>query len=584
MNTQNKLYKIAVLFLLLLLGFLIFLLAVFKIVIDNRKLPALKISEKNRAVRGSIITKDGFHIASSKKLYKISVNTKCIDPDKKELFIKLFSIYSGMKEKKIRKILKSKKGNVVLSYAMDQKKANLLRELAKKLYLMDVFIEYEVNGRVIKQGLSVTESGESRLYPYVDILTPVIGYVKKYEENGYTKIDGVKGIEKYYEEKLKPIQDGLIEGYRDIGNNIILNKEAKIKKRIDGFNINLNIPILLQKNLENILDNYKKELNAKEIIAAVMESRSGKILALASSNRFDPKNIRKKDYEFLNAAAIEYSFEPGSVMKPITFALLLENNLVSPYDIVRTYRGRFKLGRKIITDEHKAEWMSAENVIVYSSNIGMAQLAQKLSSIRFFQGLKEFGFSKKTGIDLPYEHTGYIPPLVKFKSRIYKATVGYGYGMKATFMQLLYAYNVFNNNGKAVVPRVANYLSLGNGKQYALPRPSQKKILSVATAARMQKILIKVVEKGTGTAAQVEGIVVGGKTGTAHIVEHRKYVKSYNSSFFGFANDKKNRYTIGVTVIKPKKHYFAAQTAVPIFKEIVELLIDQGYLVPVSGE
>ncbi len=584
MNTQNKLYKIATLFFLLLLGFLIFLLAVFKIVIDDRKLPALKISEKNRAIRGAIVTNDGFNVASSKKLYKISVNTRCIDPNKKELFVKLFSIYSGMEEKKIKKIIGRKRGNVVLSYAMNPKRANLLRELAKKLYLMDVFIEYESNGKVYKQGLSVKESGESRLYPYKDILTPIVGYVRKYEDEGYTRIAGVKGIEKYYEEKLKPIQDGLIEGYRDIGNNIILNRESKIKKRVDGFNVHLNIPILLQKNIENILDRYKKKLRAKEIIAAVMESRSGKIIALASSNRFDPKNIRKRDYESLNASVIEYSFEPGSVMKPITFALLLENSLVSPYDIVRTYNGRFKLGKKIITDEHKEEWMSAENVIVYSSNIGIAQLAQKLSHIQFFQGLKKFGFSRKTEIDLPYEHTGYIPPLSKFKSEVYKATIGYGYGMKATFMQLLKAYNVFNNNGKEVVPRIAGYLSLQDGKQFNLPRRNATKIISVDTAARMNKILVKVVEKGTGVAAKVEGITVGGKTGTAHIVKKGKYAKSYNSSFFGFANDKKNRFTLGVTVIEPKKVYFASQTAVPVFKEIVDVLIDQGYLLPVINE
>ncbi len=584
MNTQSKLYKIATLFFLLLLGFLIFLFAVFKIVIDDRKLPALKISEKNRAIRGAIVTNDGFNVASSKKLYKISVNTRCIDPNKKELFVKLFSIYSGMDHNRIKKVIESKKGNVVLTYAMDPKRANLLRELAKKLYLMDVFIEYESNGKVYKQGLSVKESGESRLYPYQDILTPVVGYVRKYEDEGYTRITGVKGIEKYYEEKLKPIQDGLIEGYRDIGNNIILNRESKIKKRVDGFNVHLNIPILLQKTVENILDRYKKKLRAKEIIAAVMESRSGKIIALASSNRFDPKNIRKRDYESLNASIIEYSFEPGSVMKPITFALLLENSLVSPYDIVRTYNGRFKLGKKIITDEHKEEWMSAENVIVYSSNIGIAQLAQKLSHIQFFQGLKKFGFSRRTEIDLPYEHTGYIPPLSKFKSEIYKATVGYGYGMKATFMQLLKAYNVFNNNGKEVIPRIASYLSLQDGKQFALPRFSAQKVISIGTAARMNKILVKVVEKGTGSAAKIEGIIVGGKTGTAHIVEKGKYVKSYNSSFFGFANDEKNRYTIGVTVIEPKKVYFASQTAVPVFKEIVDVLIDQGYLVPMINE
>lgn len=579
-NTHNKLYKIAALYLLLLFGFIIFLLVIFKIVIEPRKLPSLKIVEKNRATRGSIITKDGFTIASSKKLYKVSVNTRSIDSDKKELFIKLFSIYSGIDQKNIRKILNSKKGNVVLSYAIDQKRANLLRELARKLYLMDVFISYESNKKIIKQGLSVIESGESRLYPYKDILTPIVGYVKKYEENEYTKIGGVKGIERFYEEKLKPIQDGLIKGYRDIGGNIVLNKEATAKRRIDGFNIHLNISMLLQKNLENILDIYKKRLKAKEIIAAIMESRTGKIIAIASTNRFNPKKIRKKDYKSLNASIIEYSFEPGSVMKPITFALLLENSLITPYDIVRTYKGRFKLGKKIITDEHKEEWMSAENVIVYSSNIGIAQLAQKLSHIQFFQGLKKFGFSKKSGIDLPYEHSGSIPPLSKLKSMTYKATVGYGYGMKATFMQLLKAYNVFNNNGKDATPKVANYISLESGKQFALPRFFSKRVISISTAATLNKILIKAVEKGTAKAAKVKGVTVGGKTGTAHIATRGKYVNRYNSSFFGFANDEKNRYTIGVTVIEPKKVYFASQTAVPIFKEIVELLIDQEYLVP----
>ncbi len=580
MKINDKHKKIAILYLLLLFGFLLFLAAVFKIVVDERKMPSLKISEKNRAVRGDIVTADGFRIASSKKLYKVSVNTRCIDPDKRELFVKLFSIYSSIPAKKVEEILNSKRGNVVLSYAMDAKRAYLLKELAKKLYLMDVFISYEVNGRVIKQGLSVKESGESRSYPYRDLLTPVVGYVRKYEDSGYTKVAGVKGIEKFYEERLRPIQDGLIEGYRDIGNNIILNKEAKVKKRIDGYNVHLNIGVTLQKSIENILDEYKKALRADEIVAAVMESGSGKIVALASSNRYYPKKIRYKDYGSLNASAIEYSFEPGSVMKPITFSLLLEHKLVSPYDIVRTYNGRYRLGKKIITDEHKEEWMSAENVIVFSSNIGTAQLAQRLSHIQFFRGLQKFGFSKKSGIDLPYEKSGYIPPLSKFRSEIYKATVGYGYGMRATFMQLLKAYNVFNNNGKMVTPKIASYLSLPNGKQLFISNDSPKKVLSVATAARMNKILIKVVQKGTATAAKVDGITVGGKTGTAHIVERGKYVKSYNSSFFGFANDEKRRYTIGVTVIKPKKHYFASQTAVPVFKEIVEVMIDNGYLVP----
>ena len=94
----------------------------------------------------------------------------------------------------------------------------------------------------------------------------------------------------------------------------------------------------------------------------------------------------------------------------------------------------------------------------------------------------------------------------------------------------------------------------------------------------MREILKKVVKKGTATLADIEGLEIGGKTGTAHIARGGRYVRAYNSSFFGFANDRKHRYTIGVTVIEPKEKYFASQTAVPIFRDIVMELINEGYL------
>ena len=96
----------------------------------------------------------------------------------------------------------------------------------------------------------------------------------------------------------------------------------------------------------------------------------------------------------------------------------------------------------------------------------------------------------------------------------------------------------------------------------------------------MKKILIKTVQEGTGTKAVTPGLEVGGKTGTAHIVEAGEYVYKYNTSFLGFANDAENGYTIGVVVIKPKRNHFAAQTAVPVFKEIVDLMVDENYLKP----
>ncbi len=577
MEQNSRALKIVILFIFIIVGISIFLLAVLKIIIEDRRLPRLVIEEKNRAIRGSIISQDGYQIAYSNKLYEVAVDTRCIDPKKKELFVNLFSIYSGVDKKSVKKALR-RRGYVVLSYKLDTKRAYQLKILSRKFYQMNMFIPYRIGKNYYKQGLTITESGEKRKYPYKDILTPVVGYVQKsrIKRINYIYPKSIKGIEKYYDKYLKPQQNGVIRGKRDIGNNIILNKKALIKKRIDGYNVHLNVNLLLQKNLENILDSHKKDLEAREIIAAVMESSTGKLIAIATSNRYNPERI--KDLSALNPKFIEYSFEPGSVIKPITFALLLEHKLVSPMEVIRGYNGRYKLGRKVITDEHRFDWLSAENVIVHSSNIGIAQLAQRLPYNKFYNGLKSFGFGQRTGIDLPYEKRGSIVSMYKLKSEIYKATVGYGYSIRVTFMQLLKAYNVFNNEGFALSPKIASFLTRPNGKRKDINFPKPKKVVSSKTASIMRDILKKVVQKGTGTVAKIEGLEIGGKTGTAHMVKRGKYVRKYNSSFFGFANDKKHRYTIGVTVIEPKLRHFASQTAVPVFREIVMELVNEGYL------
>ena len=570
--------------LLFIAGVLSFLGSTLHTALSDRQIPKLVISETNRALRGPIVSGEGFRLVFSQKLYKAMVNTRNIDPDKRELFIRLFSIYSGISEKDIKKRLRAK-GNVVLSYSIDANRAKYLKELARKLRLLKVFIPYkDRNGRIIKYGLSLTESGESRIFSYKDILTPVLGFIRKREEEGFTRPVGVKGLEKYYQKELLPIQNGIVRGERDIGNTIILDGESFVKPAIDGMSLKLNISIGLQKAVEAVLDRAKSELKAKEAIACIMEAQSGRILSLATSNRYDPSNIRRRDYDSLNVSAVEYTYEPGSVIKPITFALLLKEKKVNPFDIVRTYGGRYRLGRKIITDEHKEEWMSAENVIVYSSNIGIAQLAQRLDAVEFTEGFRDFGFLQKSGIDLPYEHIGVMPRVTQMRSEIYKATVAYGYGMRATLMQLVRAYNVFNNRGKLIEPKIVSEIIDPMGKIYPVEQNGEpRRVIPPATAAKMMNILEKVVKKGTGTKAYTPGLRVGGKTGTAHIAGKKGgYAKLYNSSFIGFANDKKRRLTIGVLIREPKKryHYFASMSAVPVFKQIVDLLVEQGELKP----
>jgi cell division protein FtsI (penicillin-binding protein 3) len=581
----NRSHKIAFLYYgIILFGFIIFLAAMFYIVGERRPLPPMVTSDFDMALRGSIISSDNYTVVSSKKLFKAEVDVRNIDPAKMDLFVNLFSIYSDIDKDEIKKILKSKFGNVVLSYSIDAKTAQHLRQLARNLMQMGVFVTYKDEQKKISflHGLSINESGEYRDYSFGDTLTPVAGYIRKVHSDDITRVTGIKGLEKYYNNDLNPIQNGNIIGPRDVVRNIILNKDSKITKKIDGYDLHLNINLALQKITENILDRYKNELEAQEIMASIMRSDTGEVLALATSNRFDPNDIQKEDYPNLNSSAVEFAYEPGSVMKTITFALLLKEGKVNPYDIVKAYNGRYKLGRKVITDEHKFDWLSAEDVIVHSSNIGIAQLAQNLEGIEFHNGLKEFGFTKKSEIDMTHESTGVIPSIRQLNAQIYKATVSYGYGMTANFMQVLRAYNVFNNNGRLIEPKIVSYLQNQNSNKFYISNDTYTQVLPVDIAKRVSQILIKTVQKGTGEKAKIEGLEIGGKTGTAHIAEDGSYANRYNSSFFGFANDKKSKFTIGVTTREPGKKWFhfASVAAVPVFKEIVEELIVQGYLTP----
>ncbi|MDE5591702.1 MAG: penicillin-binding protein 2, partial [Helicobacter sp.] len=571
------------LFLVIGVGFLIFLSTILYHIIIDRKLPNFQAKKIESAIRGSIYSSDGFLLASSKKIYKAVVNTYNIDPQKEELFINLFSIYSKIPRKEIEIRLREK-GNVVLSYNIDSKTASHLKQLNIKLNALNVFLPYEdKNGNIFKHGLSISESGESRDYLYNDTMEPILGYIHRENDERIIRVSGVKGLEKSFNEQLKPISDLLMTGKRDIGFNVILSKDSSFQNRSDGYNIISSIPLKLQKKIERLADESKKKLEAKEIVIGIMESKSGKIIALATSSRFNPNAITKNDYAALNASAIEYSYEPGSIIKPIIYAILLDKNLISNKENINLENGRYKLRNFYITDTHKLQSSNIEDILIHSSNIGMAKIAQRLKPQEYHASLQAFGLGVETGIDLPYEKIGTIPDSKRFKSEVYRATVSYGYGLRTTFMQMLKGYNVIVNHGISHSPYLIEYIQDSQQKRHKIKHEKPVRILSHKTATEVKNTLIKIVKEGTSKNAKVQGLTIGGKTGTAHIAQGGKYIRKYNSSFFGFASDEKgNEYTIGISVFEPNEieAYFASMTAVPVFKKVVELLVKEDYLHP----
>lgn len=572
--------------------FIVIFLAIFLAVVyfwsvfEKNNMPRIYITNQNRAIRGSIKTSDGFQVVTSKKLYKSAIDTRSIDPSKLELFINLYSIYTNDSPRRVRDAIRKTNGYLVLSYKIDAKEAVLLRDLNRQFILKKVFIPFRNSNGAYNQavGMTVLESGERRDYLAKNSLTPIIGYIKKEEISNITKIFGVKGVEKTYENYLNPLKDEKIVGPRDITNNIILERGTRKSSKIDGYNIVLNINYKLQKTIENMLDKEKDKYQASEIVVAIMQSETGKVITLATDQRYDPANIKMGDYSSLNSTATEYAYEIGSVMKPFILATKLETDPIDTKNtFYNTFNGSYKLGTSTIKDTRPAASLNVEDIVVYSSNIGMIQLSNDIDPIDMSEGLKKFNFSKKTNIDLPYESVGKLPTLKELRNRINKATLSYGYGLQATFIQLLAGFNVFNNNGFMITPRLTNSLEK-DGKIYYIKDQEIRRVISKENAHIIKDILIQVVQRGGGKRALVKGLEIGGKTGTAHIAESGRYVSKYNASFFGFANDETSKYTIGVLVKEPKRSYFGSQSAAPIFKNAVEIMIELGFLKPYDIE
>lgn len=597
-NQQHlRIRKTFTLILLIILAFFILLFSLFNTVKSNRDLPSLETTKKELAVRGDIFSADNFKIATSRKIFSASIDTRCLDQNKIDLFATLFSIYSNMGKKEILEKIKEKKGFLILSRTIDQRSAKNLKSLAFKLLQLDVFKKIKLGGSEVLYGLDIFETGEDRLYPYNDAMTPVIGFIKKENgESGKQRVTGVNGLEKQFNSQLNNMQDGILKGEKDILSYIIFNKDSQIIKREDGEDVHLTIPLKLQRNIELMLDRQKQRLEAKEIIVSVMESQTGKIVALASSNRYDPSNIQQDQIEFLRVNAIEYNFEPGSVIKPIAIALALDKNKVNETELFNAYnkgktnsngeypKGKYTIGQHTIGDDHQftKNYITLKDIFIYSSNIGTLMIANRLSAQEFYDGYMSFGLSQKTGIDLPHEATGVIHKLYQYragedegKENIFKTTDSYGHGITATFMQLMKAYSVFNNDGVISTPYIV-HKSKDNEK---------KQIIKPQTANKIKDLLVATVNEGTGTLAKIDGITIGGKTGTAQIARGGSYQKRYISSFFGIANDHLGKkYTVGVTVREPVAfgknwHYrYASHSAVPVFRETVKILIKLGYL------
>ena len=404
-----------------------------------------------------------------------------------------------------------------------------------------------------------------RNYIYNDLLSHAIGY---------TGIDnqGLSGLELKYDNVLKG-KNGNIKYYSD-GKGKRLELSEVYEKPINGKDINLTIDLDIQLSLENELKNAYEKYKAEGAIGIVMNPNTGEILAMSSFPTFSPTNYQKYDEKIINRnLAIWQNFEPGSTFKIVTLASAINEGVVNLFEDKYYDTGKIKVdGSTLHCWKRKGHGEETFlQVVENSCNPGFVVLGQKLGKEKLFKYIKDFGFGKKTGIDLNGEATGILFNIDKV-GPVELATTAFGQGVSVTAIQQVTAVSSIINGGKLYQPYIVKKVD----KKETEPTLKKDNIISKETSKLVRYALESVVANGSGRNAYIENYRVGGKTGTAQKVGEKKTYMSgnYVLSFIGFMPSNNPEFVIYIALDHPTGvTQYGGVASAPIAKKVFEDII-----------
>jgi cell division protein FtsI (penicillin-binding protein 3) len=402
-----------------------------------------------------------------------------------------------------------------------------------------------------------------RIYPGGEALAQLLG---TQQVNG----PGLDGLELAFDAQLTG-QPGRRRVLRDqLGRTI--DTVEQDRKPSPGQDLRLSIDSQIQFHAHRAVAEAQQQRRALAASAIVADLRTGEILALVNAPSFDPNRRDQIDRAqlkpLLRNRVINDSFEPGSTMKPLTVALALESGLVRSDTVLSTAPGRMALpGGHVIEDHHNLGDLSVAQIVQKSSNVGTAKLALRLPRQDHWNFLVSLGFGQKPLIEAPGATPGSLRHYRNWGGDATQATMGYGYGLRVSILQLARAYSALGRDGD-LVPFTLMRRELPRGATVPGTR-----VMSAETA-RQVRLMLQAAASSGGTAPQARtpAYSVGGKTGTARKHEKTGYAKGkYNSFFVGLAPIGKPRIVVAVMVDEPRDgQYYAGVVAAPVFAEIVQ--------------
>jgi cell division protein FtsI (penicillin-binding protein 3)/stage V sporulation protein D (sporulation-specific penicillin-binding protein) len=418
------------------------------------------------------------------------------------------------------------------------------------------------------EGLSI-ESEPARSYPQETMAAQVVGFVGGEGTGQY-------GIEGHYENILQG-KTGIQEEKR--GLNVIYSRPLE---NLDGSDLYLTIDYNIQFQAEALLEEEKEkhQIDSGQII--VMKPDSGRVLAMANYPSFNVNNYGKvANLGIFQNGAAQKLFEPGSVFKPLTMAMALQEGRVSPETVYHD-SGTMKIGPDTINNFNHEVYgdKTMSGILEKSINTGAAWLSQQVGRKTFLEYAEKLGLNQKTGIDVQGEVTSRNQRL-KQGSEFDFATAAFGQGIEMTPIQLVRAFSVFANGGKIPQPYVVERIVHGQEQEITKPKLSGQ-IISEKTAGQVAGMLINVVEKGFGDGAKIPGYYIAGKTGTAQVAYENRagyYPDKTIQSFIGFGPALDPQFLILVKLDNPKVPK-SALSAVPIFKKLAQYIINYWQIPP----
>lgn len=505
------------------------------------------IKKELPAQRGKIYASDMFPLATNNQYYQVlAVPRNIKNPD--EVANKLSTILGISKNELFNLINNDKPYVPPLKHGLSEEEGDKIANL-------------KISGIIV-----LPES--RRFYPEGNLSSQILGFVNNSD-------DGQYGIEGYFNEELKGY-GGEIFAEKDI-----LGRPFNIGQKIDpqnGADFVLTLDHNIQYQAEIVLQEAVKKYKTDGGSIVIMNPKTGGVLAMAGFPDYDPNKFNEVTggaQDVFNNPVISKQWEPGSVFKPLIMAAAINEGKIQP-DTEGVFSNFITVDSYEIhtsTDQaYGKETMT--QVLENSDNVAMVWVSEQLGKELEYQYLKDYGFGRKTGIEMDTEATGEVLDVKKW-SNTQRATIAFGQGISVTPIQLITAMTSIANGGKLLKPYIVSEIDFADGRKDFRTASEVKRVLNTDTAKKVTEMMVSVVVNGHGKKAAVSGYKVAGKTGTAQIPKPGGgyYTDRHIGSFIGFAPADDPKFVMLVRLDQPKNVDWAESSAAPTFGGMASWLL-----------